>query len=444
MHSLQKQFQDFVQAEELLKEDDHVLLAVSGGLDSMVMADLFCDADWRFEVAHCNFNLRDKESDEDEEFVKSWAKKNEVLIHVKHFDLGEGSIQLNARNARYRWFEQLSREKGFTKIATAHHLDDSLETVLINLSRGTGVRGLGGIPSKADKIIRPLLFTSREHLESYSKKHGLLWREDSSNSKKDYDRNLLRLEVIPKIKELNPSLIDTFRSTAERALLSHQVVHARAEEVKKKYLVVDGSVSELKLHWLKSKADLLLLSEILAEFGFSYFTTKQIFEAKGKPGKQFFASEYVLSIDRDSLFVKPFQSMGDEELSITGVGDFDLSGSSFGVSIMDRKNLDFQENPMIAYLDTDHLTFPIEVRKWKEGDRFVPLGMTGSKKVSDYLIDRKVPLALKSETLVLIVGDQIAWLVGYQISEKFKIGDKTKKVLKIEIRFAKNRETSSD
>ncbi len=431
MHSLQKQFHDFVQAEELLHEDDHVLLAVSGGLDSMVMADIFLKAGWNFAVAHCNFNLRGEESDGDEEFVRSWAKEHGIALHAKRFDLGGGSVQLKARNARYEWFEKLSSEEGFNKIATAHHLNDSLETVLINLSRGTGVRGFSGIRSKNDKIVRPLLFASKDQLRDYANECSLKWREDSSNLKNDYDRNLLRLEVIPKLEELNPSLINTFRSTSERLHLASELVSSKVAEIKAKYLSVKGATSELKLEWVQTETDLLILSEILAGYGFSYFVSKQVFEALGRSGKQFFANDHVLTIDRDSLFIKQNEATDNDFLQIEGTGVFQFQQFLLTISLVDKDDVDFSENESTAFLDASLATFPMKLRRWEEGDRFTPLGMKGTKKVSDYLVDKKVPLALKNKVLVLQSEDQIVWLAAHQISEKFKIGEKTEKVLRI-------------
>ncbi len=429
MHSLQKQFHDFIKKKVLLNKEDYVLLAISGGLDSMVMADLFLKAEWKFSVAHCNFNLRGNESNGDELFVKTWANENGVEFFVKQFDLGKGSVQLKAREARYKWFEELSNEHGFNKIVTAHHLNDSLETSLINFTRGSGVTGLSGIDAENGKIVRPLLFATKEQLKDYAGTCALEWREDSSNSKTDYDRNHLRLEVIPKLEELNPSLIQTFENTSERLQLASELIKSKVEEIKGNHLIEGENTSELKLNWVKSEIDLLILSEILSEYGFGYSTSKQIYNAIGKSGKQFYSNQLVLSIDRNSLFIKSDETQSDD-LQIVGEGDYDFNGSRLTISIIDPDEVNFSEGSFTAYFDADLINFPLNLRVWQDGDRFRPLGMKGTKKVSDYLIDKKVPVALKDEVLVLSSNEKIVWLVGYQISEEFKITEKTDRVLK--------------
>jgi len=434
MHSLQKQFHEFVKAEELLREDDHVLLAVSGGLDSMVMADLFAKSSWSFSIAHCNFNLRGTESDGDEAFVKDWANANEVKIYTERFDLGEGSTQLNARNARYQWFEELVATKGYSKIATAHHLNDSLETLLINLSRGTGIKGIAGIKAKSGNVIRPLLFASKDQLKKYAADHSLKWREDSSNEKTDYDRNLLRHVVIPELEKLNPSMVETFRNTAERLGLANEIVQRNVDEIKKKSLVTRGSMTELKLEWLQAQTDFLLLSEILGEFGFNYVTTKEIFKAIGKSGKQFYAGNVELTMDRKSLFIKEAQDELDAENVIDAVGGFQFGEKKLKLSIVGRAEVELSDaTSNKVYLNADLLSFPLKIRKWRDGDRFTPLGLDGTKKVSDYLIDAKTPLVKKNGVMVLLSEDEIVWLVNHQISELFKITDQTKKILTISL-----------
>ncbi|MEP5612012.1 MAG: tRNA lysidine(34) synthetase TilS [Cyclobacteriaceae bacterium] len=432
MHSLQKQFHEFVKAEELLREDDHVLLAVSGGLDSMVMADMFSKSPWNFSIAHCNFNLRGEESDGDEVFVKNWANTNDVKFHSKRFELAKGSTQLNARNTRYQWFDELVEKEGYSTIATAHHLNDSLETLLINLSRGTGIKGILGIRTKTEKVIRPLLFASKEQLKKYAADHSLKWREDSSNRKTDYNRNSLRHAVIPEMEKLNPSLVETFRNTSDRLGLANRIIQQNVDEVKKDNLVAGNSTRELKLEWVQTRTDFLILSEILAEFGFNYVTAKEIFEALEKSGKQFYAGNFELTMDRTSLFIKELQSELDQECVIDAPGDFIFGDKKLTISTADRSIVDLSfANSNQVYLDADKVQFPMKLRKWRNGDRFTPLGLGGTKKVSDCLIDSKTPLAKKDEVMVLLFQDEIVWLVEHQISELFKITDQTKNVLMV-------------
>jgi tRNA(Ile)-lysidine synthase len=430
MHSLQKQFHEFVKDEELLNESDHVLLAVSGGLDSIVLADLFLNSKWKFGVAHCNFQLRAKESDEDEAYVDSWATQNNRPFHIKHFDLGEGSVQLNARNARYSWFDELAVTYEYSKIAVAHHLNDALETVLINLSRGTGIKGLAGIQPKTEKIIRPLLFATKNQLIEYASENSLQWREDSSNAKSDYDRNLIRHEVIPILQKLNPALLETYRNTFERVQLSNHIIQKKVVEVKSKHLLEKDDLLELGLSWVIEKVDLLVLSELLSEYGFNYSTSKEVYEALGKPGKKFFSNDFILTMDRTSLFIQTNSTKDETELSLDGPGEFNYGSETFSVVERTNENIIFGQ-AFTAYLDADKIKFPLTIRKWREGDHFVPLGMGGSKKISDLLIDRKIPVALKPNVLVLVSNGEIIWVIEHQLSDRVKLTDTTEKVLEI-------------
>lgn len=433
MHSLQKQFHDFLEKEELLNADDQMLLAVSGGLDSMVLADVFFKSNFKFSVAHCNFGLRDAESDGDELLVKNWCKENKVTFHRKKIELGAGSIQLNARNTRYEWFNELCEAHGYSKLATAHHLNDSIETLLLNLTRGTGLKGVVGIKPKSDKTIRPLLFATKDELKTYALASSLEWREDSSNNKADYDRNAIRLGVIPKLEELNPSLISTFSDTSERLRLTVEILEREVEAIKGNYLRADKSRFELDVSWISNKSDLLILSEILSEFGFNYATVKEIHSALGRAGRMFLSSSFQLSVDRTSIFIQSISAKPKTELIIDGEGEYSLGERRLVLSGIEKSAVNFSRQSSVVYFDADKINFPLEIRAWQQGDRFRPLGMKGSKNVSDFLIDKKVPLALKDEVLVLISGDEIAWLMGHQISEKFKITDETNRILRVEL-----------
>ena len=429
MHSLQKRFHDFIQEQQLLKKEDVILLAVSGGLDSMVLAYLFLRSEWDFCIAHCNFNLRGEESNSDENFVNEWAQKNEVKLHSRKFDLGGRSVQLNARNARYSWFDELCKKNNYSKIAVAHHLNDSLETLLINLTRGTGIKGIAGIYPQSGQIIRPLLCATKKQLEEYAYEHVLEWREDSSNSKTDYGRNLLRLEILPKLEKLNPSLIKTFSNTAERLRMANEVVRDKVEKIRESFLIAREGHFELKLDWLKKESDFLVLAEILSAYGFNYITSKKVYETREHSGKTFYSSSFEILIDRDLLYIR---ENVDPRLLLFNIEeeDFPFEANDLYFELLEKKGLTIENNQNIAYLDANKINYPIQVRNWKEGDRFKPLGMKGTKKISDYLIDRKIPLVLKRDISVVISGGEIVWLAGYQISEDFKITNQTQKVLR--------------
>jgi len=429
LHELQKQFHKFINQHQLVNKGEKVLLAISGGLDSMAMAELFRTTDYSFSIAHCNFGLRGEESDQDEYFVSEWARDKGIGCFTKRIEITGNSIQLEAREKRYLWFDELCEEKGFHKVATAHHLNDSLETTLLNLTRGTGIKGLTGVPIRNGEIIRPLLSFSRSELAAFAKENDLQWREDSSNAKTDYHRNKIRLEVVPKLKEINKSLEQTFKHTNERMGLLTGLVDEKVANVLSEYF--DETCGELRLDWLKKEYDLLLLSEILSGYGFNYVTAKEVFEAKGQSGKTFETSDWKVIMDRQSLFIRKVEQRDFEEVWIEGEGNWKLPVGQIEGKIESGNPLVFPKDGTGALLDKDKLVYPMKVRRWQVGDTFQPLGMTGRKKISDLLIDRKVPLAKKDQVLVLESEGEIAWVIGYQISEKFKVDEDTSSTLKL-------------
>lgn len=433
MHSLQKQFHDCIHSNDLVRKDEKILLAVSGGLDSIVMANLFLEEKIDVSIAHCNFHLRGEESDGDEVFVMKWADKHGINCFVKSFDLGDGSIQLEARNARYHWFGELITEHKLDKIATAHHLNDSFETVLINLSRGTGIKGVTGISAKSNSVIRPLLFASKEELHSYAIDVGLEWREDSSNSKTDYDRNLIRHNVIPELMKLHPSLLKTFVSTSERLNHTSQIVQRKLDEVAAQHLKENEDGYKIELDWISDPSDELILAEMLAAFGVNYVTAKEIFEARGKSGKSFPVGEWFITMDRATIFIDPDRSVSSGELIIEKEGTYNFGDSTIEVSRVGKNDIQFT-NENEAYFDITKLNFPLCIRGWKEGDRIQPLGMSGTKKVSDILIDEKVSVSRKRNVLVIESEGHIAWLVRHKVSDQFKITEKTIEALKISVK----------
>ncbi|MEM6735493.1 MAG: tRNA lysidine(34) synthetase TilS [Bacteroidota bacterium] len=440
MHELQKQFHNFIERNGLLKKEEKVLLAVSGGLDSMVMLELFQETNFGIAVAHCNFGLRGQASDEDEDFVSERMREKGIACFIKKIELQGKSIQTEARKKRYEWFTELCQKKEYQKIATAHHLSDCLETTLLNLTRGTGVKGLAGIPVENEQIIRPLLFATKKELLFFAQEKGLSWREDASNLRTDYNRNKVRLEVIPTLKEINPSLEGTFKNTHERLNLLADFLHQRAEKILEIHF--NQVEKELDLSWIREHTDLLILYEILSYYGFNYVTAKEIFQARSHSGKVFETPEWKVLMDRDSLFLRKSNTYEHNEVQIDGEGTYKVGfGRSLEVQLqkLERgnnslKNLTIKDKN-IALLDSAKLTFPLRVRRWKSGDQFQPLGMQGAKKVSDLLIDLKVPVAKKEEVLVLVSGNDIAWIIGYRISDRFKIQERSEVMVKVRVDY---------
>ena len=430
MQSLQKQFQQFVKHQQLLHRKDKLLLAVSGGVDSMVLADIVYKCGYTFQVAHVNYRLRGLDSDSDEALVKNRCQQLGIRLHLKHFEPSRKSLQTEARNARYKWFNELLIQEGLDKIVLGQHLNDSLETALINLVRGTGLKGFIGIQPLFGNRVRPLLFATKENLVEYAQENNLEWREDQSNQENKYDRNKLRNEVIPILKQLNPSIVRTFRNTSERAALSFESISRAKQAVLDEHLSKDVQTDRINTSWIKHRSDLIILAEILADYAFNYVTVKEIFEARGTSGKTFSSERHRLIIDRDRFIIYKDKTSTPIRLTISALGIYPMEKGQLKVEIVNAVK-DFETQS--AYLDMAKIQFPLEVSTWEQGDYFQPLGMKGKKKVSDYLIDRKVSVFDKKKVLKVTLHNEIIWLVGFQISERYKVSSNSRHILKLSV-----------
>ncbi|MCL2562114.1 MAG: tRNA lysidine(34) synthetase TilS [Rikenellaceae bacterium] len=419
-------FQKCIAEHGLVSKDDKVLLAVSGGVDSMTMLALFAESGYDVAVAHCNFGLRGEESDGDEELVRKEAARRGVPFHSRRFDTtgemertGE-SVQIAARRLRYEWFSELCAEHGYTKVATAHHADDSIETFFINLLRGTGLRGLTGIGITNGRVIRPLLFATRQEIEEYARQGGLAFREDSSNSSTAYVRNKIRHELTPRLREMSTAFAETMERNMERLGEAQAFIGAAMERVRTETIEQRNEFIYIYPGRIDPSLPVrFVLYELLAPYGFRGEAVEALVAAlhAAASGKRFYARDYVAHTDRGTIIVAPLASADSRELTMRRL------------KIEEVETLHVPSS--IALLDADLLQFPLEIRRWREGDSFVPLGMTGRKKVSDYLIDTKVPLAEKERQLVVVSGGQIAWLVGRRIDNRCRITPKTENVLEI-------------
>ncbi len=420
-------------------QKQHYLLAVSGGVDSMVMLHLFHQLGLSFEVAHCNFGLRGEASDADEAFVVEKAGQLGVKSHTKRFDTAalakaRGiSTQMAARDLRYEWFQELKSVGRFDFIATAHHRNDHAETVFFNLAKGTGIAGLHGIRPVTDQLVRPLLAFSRDEIEAFAKEEGIQWREDASNQSNKYSRNLIRNEVVPVLKQINPSLEQSIwqssqRITAVESWLADEVDHWKKKLVKRETDVIFVDTAKLSAHPHRA----LILSEIIRPFGFSYAEVEDIVDdARRRSGRQFSNSEYDLVCDRDRIVITPKKEEQAEPVVIEGEGEFVFLGIRYQVRIVKREDWKLQRTNDVLQADADKIQWPLTMRTWQEGDSIQPLGMKGRKKVSDILIDEKVPLNLKSRQAVLGDQNDIIWLPGLRIGEEYKILDSSQSILKI-------------
>ncbi|GAB3270524.1 tRNA lysidine(34) synthetase TilS [Larkinella harenae] len=445
--ALEPQFLSFIRTRHLFSPEQRILLTVSGGLDSVVMTELFRRAGFVYGIAHVNFQLRGLESDQDEDFVRALAAQHGVQFHTvrkpttQKADEWGVSTQMAARTLRYEWFDQLADEFGYERVATAHHQDDVLETILLNLVRGTGLSGLLGIPVRQGRIIRPLWFANRSILEQYALHHALHWREDSSNTSDYYRRNRLRHQLIPVLKAINPNLLQTLQTTIARlqsadTLVENVLNHSWNELVVHRSGKVLLDISRLVLlpEWE------FQLSEWLKPYGFHYAQLAPIADAVQHTnfGQRFYSATHQLLRDRQLLVIEP-KILADDKpivlpaLPTEAVPVFDQYRLQF--ELIDKSD-DFQipVNPHVACLDADKMEWPLTIRRWQSGDRFRPLGLRGSQTVGDFLTNHKISLSDRSSVTVLTTTSQIAWLIGYRPDDRFRITTHTQKVLLIEQR----------
>lgn len=426
----------YIQDNNLLTDKATVIIGVSGGADSMALLDILHHLGYECIVAHCNFHLRGQESYRDEYFVEKMATKYKFKYVSANFDtkkyIEEESISLEmaARELRYAWFEKIRKEYKAEKIAVAHHQDDSVETVLINLIRGTGIRGLSGIAPVNGKIIRPLLCIFRSDILEYLKVRHIGFVEDSTNKEDIYIRNKIRLNVIPLLKTINPSVVQAIQKTSENLYHTENIFNAYIEKAKRK-VFSDNKININAL--LKQKEPKTILFEILFPYGFNSPTIDNIFDSiNSQSGKIFYTDSYQLIKDREVFILEPINDQTDKvytlfEHETSILEPLKMTLESF------RKTSSFhlEQDPTIIYLDKDKLIFPLIIRKWKYGDKFIPFGMKGHKKVSDYFTDRKFSLVDKNNTWLLCSGDNISWIIGERIDDRFKITNTTIEILKI-------------
>lgn len=436
----EKKLLEFIRQHQLIDSGERVLLAISGGLDSMVMARLFSATKINFGVAHVNFNLRGKSSIEDALFVETWCKKNkrpyfELDANTKSYSKKHGlSLQEAAREIRYKWFTEIAGAHGYLKIATAHHLDDSIETFFINLLRGTGIRGIAGIPSKNGNIIRPLLFASRSDLEQWAKKLRIKHREDASNESDAYLRNRIRHHLIPMMVQLQPAFRNIMDRNLENIRFAGSLYEQRLDQYIKMMVKHAGMHQEISIHGLNEHAQPdVLLREIIHRLGGSLPEPEKVLKP-GLSGKKFNSGELTITRDRNKLIISKQSSEAD--VCLTVVKNDKSITTPFGTLTLKKttyqKSRPLPQGPNQLAFDLSLLTFPLELRSWRPGDRFTPFGMKNSVKVSDFLTGRKVPLPVKKQTLVLVTKEEILCILGHRLGEHFKVTPSTRQVLTID------------
>ena len=434
-----KAFQKHINQNLPFLNESKLLIAVSGGLDSVILTHLCHQANLNFALAHCNFNLRGKESDTDEDFVLELAEDLNVEVFVESFDTEEFakthkvSTQMAARELRYDWFVALSEQLQFDYILTAHHADDNLETFLINLTRGTGLDGLTGIPEVNENVVRPLLKCTREEIESFAKSNNFKWREDSSNASTKYLRNKLRHEVIPKLKEMNSELLQNFETTQNNLQDSKSIIEDAITRIQKKVVSVEGDIIKFNINKLQKLSNTkAYVFELLKDFGFTAWNdVYNLLEAQS--GKHVFSNTHRLIKDRKYLLLTEINNViqSDSEESIFISENDKQIESSLGILFFDEADAIFNKRTNVSFVDKDLLKFPLSVRKWKKGDYFYPLGMQGKKKLSKFFKDEKYTLVEKEKALVLCSGEDVAWIINKRTDNRFKVTDNTKQILKI-------------
>lgn len=430
-------FQTHIISRNLLDQHSTYLLACSGGMDSMCLGSLLTQLGISFEVAHLNFQLRGDESTGDEEFVKTWAKDNDFRFHFKRVETENYakekgiSIQMAAREIRYSFFEEVRAAQKLDGILLAHHEDDQLETIFLNLLRGTGIEGIYGMADKKGWLIRPLLPFSRTEIQSYLESNQVLWREDSSNRKDDYKRNNLRINSLPSLYNLEPDARKNLLTSFQRLKDTGKAFSGLFETWKKMNIREESDYQFLPLEAIQNQPGAsTLLYFWLRPFGFNSEQSQAITEGLVKPksGNLFNSSTHFLHFDRAEIILAPvhkdfnpiFISKKDTELNLPE-GTFLISNQNHPLQL--------DKNPLHAQLDESRLVYPLEIRSWQEGDKFVPLGMNSSKKISDFLIDSKVPLAKKRNVKVLVSNGEIAWVIGLRIADWAKCTATTQRVV---------------
>ena len=424
-----------------------LLLAISGGIDSMVLLDLLSRMDSDLYLAHCNFKLRGKDADADEAFVRSEAKKYHKTLHVNQFDTKayaakhKCSIQMAARELRYDWFKDLLKEKNYDYLLTAHHADDNLETFFINLSRGTGIDGLCGIPEKSNYVLRPLLPYSKEDIQAYAAEHELSWREDLSNEDSKYLRNKIRKDLVPLLKEINPSFLESFTSTLDHLKETNQIVGDAMEVVRDKVIEKKGLTDPSIIHFkvkdlVEFSSNTAYLYQLFYPFGFHQWDDIKSLLAS-QSGKRIFSKTHRLIKHREFLLLSEINP-NKFDVDPKGIQEKDnlvtLDRSTLKMETLklgdSEFNKQFDNEPCHARFDKDLLTYPLSVRKWEKGDYFYPIGMTGKKKLSKFFKDEKYSLLDKENIWLLCSGADIIWIIGKRMDNRYKISDKTKTILK--------------
>ena len=419
---LVKKVKEFIEKEDLFSKQDKILVALSGGADSVALTRILITLGYHCEAAHCNFELRGEESDRDEDFVRNFCRSLNIKCHSIHFETRRYaaqqsiSIEMAARELRYNWFSKICEESDCQVVAVAHHKDDSVETMLLNLIRGTGINGLLGIRPKNGNVVRPLLCASRQEVVAYLHRMNQTYVTDSTNLEDEYTRNKIRLNLLPLMEEINPSVKDGLVKTSSYLNdVSKVYQQAIKESIDRIFITPEKEISIEKL--MNEPAPQALLFEVLSPLGFNSTQVEEVYGSlNGQPGKRFISSQWQVVKDRDLLLIEKVKTANDKPQII-----FE--------EVLFTKEFVIPKDKNTACFDANKFKGIISIRKWEKGDYFIPFGMKGKKLVSDFMTDSKFSLLKKQQQWVLSCNDQIAWLIGERTDNRFRIDDSTQKVI---------------
>lgn len=441
--ALLKAFEKYVERHELFTHEDKILLTVSGGVDSMVMLSIFVRLGYNIGVAHCNFGLRGEECEEDTAMVVRECEKLGITCHTNYFDTeGEmartgDSMEMTARRLRYAWFYELCKTENYGVIAVAHHANDSIETFFINLLRGTGLRGLTGINRQYGRVVRPLLYATRKDILEYAVHNHIPYREDSSNRSTKYLRNKIRLGLLPMLQEINPRFTPLMRGNLYRLNDAQRFIDVAIDRIRETAVRSENGIDIIDVSEIDAMypREFVIYELLNSTYGFKGDVVEELHRAlkQGATDRRFYSRDYVAYLDRGLIMVAPIQEEDDCEVVI----ERDDMRSYCGNSVLyyehtDIDNVNEYNLPSnVALLDESKLQYPLRLRRWREGDSFIPFGMAGRKKVGDYLTDQKVPIVERKRQFVLVSGEDIVWIVGRRTDERYRVGNNTENILKI-------------
>ena len=441
MKKIEKVFLSSFEESGIELLNNKYLLAVSGGIDSMVLLNLFLKFKLNFSVSTCNFQLRGKDSNEDVNFVKTYCQKNKIKFYSEDFSVLEHSkknkisIQMSSRDLRYAWFKTFLNA-GYNYIVTAHHSDDNVETILYNLLKTTGYRGLVGIPKSSNNIFRPLLNIDKDDIRGYAKLNKLDWREDYTNGENKYLRNKIRNKIIPIFSEINPSFKDSIRKSVDRLGNIQKFMNGHKKKFISNYVTIRKNFIEINKSFLEKEDDMsMIIYDYLSDYGFNYDQISLIILALSKRNNsKFFSDKYVLINDRKSFYIFRENIFKKEKVEVKGTGIINVGSKKIEVKKYTNNSSVINTNKNNAQCDFDKVCFPVVIRNYKKGEKFQPLGMKNNKKISSFLSDNKVSYIDKMDQLVAVdAGGTVIWLVGQQINDKIKINSNTQNILEFEI-----------